>query len=124
MSTLPQVTLRYSISGSQPAGNSGVNSPIHPEHSGTNSDWRTGKVFLVGAGPGAPDLLTIKAHRLLREADAIVHDYLVAPEIMALARTDAECVFVGKKGGGFCCPQRNIEETLIRLAREGKRVVR
>jgi uroporphyrinogen III methyltransferase/synthase len=84
----------------------------------------TGKVFLVGAGPGDPDLLTRKAARLLAEADAVVHDYLVAPAILALARPDAERIFVGKKGGGFCCPQRDIEGTLIRLAREGKTVVR
>jgi uroporphyrinogen III methyltransferase / synthase len=84
----------------------------------------TGVVYLVGAGPGDPELLTRKAHRLLQEAEAIVHDYLVAPEIVALCRPDAERVFVGKKGGGFCCPQRNIEETLIRLARAGKKVVR
>lgn len=83
-----------------------------------------GTVYLVGAGPGDPELLTLKAHRLLREADVVVHDYLVAPKILALARPDAERVFVGKKGGGFCCPQRDIEGTLIRLAREGKTVVR
>lgn len=84
----------------------------------------TGTVFLVGAGPGDPELLTRKALRLLGEADVIVHDYLVAPEIMALARPAAEKIFVGKKGGGFCCPQRTIESILIRLAREGKNVVR
>lgn len=84
----------------------------------------TGTVYLVGAGPGDPELLTRKALRLLGEADVIVHDYLVAPEIMALARPAAEKVFVGKKGGGFCCPQRTIESILIRLAREGKNVVR
>ena len=83
-----------------------------------------GIVYLVGAGPGDPELLTLKALRLLRDCDAIVHDYLVAPEILALGRADAERVFVGKKGGGFCCPQRDIESTLIRLAREGKNVVR
>ena len=83
-----------------------------------------GTVYLVGAGPGDPELLTRKAHRLIGEAEAIVYDYLVAPEILALARADAERVFVGKKGGGFCCPQRDIESIFIRLAREGKRVVR
>jgi uroporphyrinogen III methyltransferase/synthase len=83
-----------------------------------------GTVYLVGAGPGDPELLTRKAHRLIGEAEAIVYDYLVAPEILALARADAELVFVGKKGGGFCCPQRDIESIFIRLAREGKRVVR
>lgn len=84
----------------------------------------SGFVSLVGAGPGDPELLTRKAHRLISEADAVVYDYLVAPEIMALVKPSAERVFVGKKGGGFCCPQRNIEETLIALARAGKGVVR
>jgi uroporphyrinogen III methyltransferase/synthase len=83
-----------------------------------------GKVYLVGAGPGDPELLTLKARRLIGAADAIVHDYLVAPEILSLASPRAEQVFVGKKGGGFCCPQRDIEGTLIRLARDGKNVVR
>lgn len=83
-----------------------------------------GRVYLVGAGPGDPELLTVKARRILGAADAVVHDYLVAPEILALARPEAERIFVGKKGGGFCCPQRDIESTLIRLARAGKNVVR
>lgn len=83
-----------------------------------------GKVFLVGAGPGDPELLTLKALRLIQSADAVVHDYLVAPAILAYARPGAEMVFVGKKGGGFCCPQRNIEGILIDLARAGKNVVR
>lgn len=78
----------------------------------------------MGAGPGDPELLTLKAHRLIGSADAVVHDYLVAPAILAAARRDAERIFVGKQGGGFCCPQRDIEGILIRLAREGKRVVR
>src|SRR5688500_10278181 len=84
----------------------------------------SGTVYLVGAGPGDVELLTLKAHRLVREADVLVYDHLVAPEVLALVRPDAERVFVGKKGGGFCCPQRDIEGTLIRLAREGKNVVR
>ncbi len=88
------------------------------------SDAWNGRVALVGAGPGDPELLTLKAHRLIRAADAVVHDYLVAPAILALARTDSEKIFVGKKGGGFCCPQTEIEAILIRLAREGKTVVR
>lgn len=84
----------------------------------------SGTVYLVGAGPGDPELLTLKAHRLIQAADAVVHDYLVSPAILSLARADAERVFVGKKGGGFCCPQRDIEGTLIRLAKAGKNVVR
>src|ERR1043165_3091449 len=84
----------------------------------------TGTVSLVGAGPGDPELLTLKARRLIAAADAVVHDHLVAPEVLAFARPDAERIFVGKKGGGFCCPQRDIEGTLIALARAGKKVVR
>ncbi len=83
-----------------------------------------GTVYLVGSGPGDPELLTRKALRLLGEADAIVYDYLVSAEILALARADAEKIFVGKKAGAFCCPQNDIEATLLRLAREGKNVVR
>jgi len=89
-----------------------------------NASADHGIVYLVGAGPGDPELLTLKARRLLGEAEAIVYDYLVAPEILALAHPAAERVFVGKKGGGFCCPQTDIENTLLRLARAGKRVVR
>jgi uroporphyrinogen III methyltransferase / synthase len=84
----------------------------------------SGKVYLVGAGPGSAELLTVRAHRLIQAADAVVHDHLVSQEIMGLARRGAELVFVGKKGGAFCCPQRDIEGTLLRLAREGKSVVR
>jgi uroporphyrinogen III methyltransferase/synthase len=84
----------------------------------------SGKVYLVGAGPGDPELLTVKAGRLLGEADAVVYDYLVGTEILALIGPKAERVFVGKKGGGFCCPQRDIEGVLLRLAGEGKTVVR
>lgn len=84
----------------------------------------SGTVYLVGAGPGDPELLTLKAHRLLCEADAIVYDHLVSSEILAFARPDAGRVFVGKKGGGFCSAQRDIEGTLIGLALAGKKVVR
>lgn len=83
-----------------------------------------GTVYLVGAGPGDPELLTLRALRLIAQADVLVFDHLVAPEILALARPEAERVFVGKKGGAFCCPQRDIEGTLIRLARAGRVVVR
>ncbi|MBI5771992.1 MAG: uroporphyrinogen-III C-methyltransferase [Verrucomicrobia bacterium] len=83
-----------------------------------------GTVYLVGAGPGDPELLTLKARRLLGVADAVVHDHLVAAEILTLIGPGAEKIFVGKKGGAFCCPQRNIEDVLIGLAREGKTVVR
>src|ERR1700690_3154773 len=83
-----------------------------------------GVVYLVGAGPGDPELLTLKARRVLGEADVVVYDHLVAPGLLDMAGPDCERVFAGKKGGKFCRPQGEIDETLVRLALEGKTVVR
>ena len=83
-----------------------------------------GVVHLVGAGPGAADLLTLRALRLLGEADVIVHDRLVGEGVLDLARRDAERIYVGKSRANHCLPQEGINELLVRLAREGKRVVR
>jgi uroporphyrin-III C-methyltransferase len=83
-----------------------------------------GIVYLVGAGPGDPELLTLKARRLLGEADAVVYDHLVSPKTLAEARPGSELVFAGKKGGSFGCRQEDIDSLLIRLAGEGKIVVR
>jgi uroporphyrin-III C-methyltransferase/precorrin-2 dehydrogenase/sirohydrochlorin ferrochelatase len=83
-----------------------------------------GCVFLVGAGPGAPDLLTLRAQRLLGEADVIVHDRLVGDGVLDLARRDAERIHVGKARAHHCMRQEDINALLIRLAREGRRVVR
>ncbi|MDA8250376.1 MAG: siroheme synthase CysG [Rhodospirillales bacterium] len=83
-----------------------------------------GIVFLVGAGPGAADLLTLRAQRLLGEADVIVHDRLVGDATLDMARRDAARIYVGKARANHCLPQEGINDLLIRLAREGKRVVR
>ena len=83
-----------------------------------------GMVFLVGAGPGAADLVTLRAQRLLGEADVIVHDRLVSDDVLDLARRDAARIFVGKARANHCLPQAEINALLIRLARAGKKVVR
>jgi uroporphyrinogen III methyltransferase/synthase len=84
----------------------------------------TGTVYLVGAGPGDPELLTLKGRRVLAEADVVVYDHLVAAELLELTRSDCERIFVGKKSGAVCRPQAEIDETLVRLALEGRTVVR
>jgi uroporphyrin-III C-methyltransferase/precorrin-2 dehydrogenase/sirohydrochlorin ferrochelatase len=83
-----------------------------------------GMVFLVGGGPGAADLLTLRAQRLLVEADVIVHDRLVGAEVLDMARRDAERIYVGKQRANHCLQQEDINALLVRLAREGRRVVR
>ncbi|MGR3462124.1 MAG: uroporphyrinogen-III C-methyltransferase [Roseovarius sp.] len=83
-----------------------------------------GKVYLIGAGPGAADLMTVRARRMLAEADAVVYDRLVSPEILALAPADARMVPVGKAPKCHTVPQDRINEILHQLACEGLTVVR
>ncbi|MCD8481682.1 MAG: uroporphyrinogen-III C-methyltransferase [Verrucomicrobia bacterium] len=84
----------------------------------------SGKVYLVGAGPGDPELITMKGHRLLRTCDAVVYDYLVSTAMLEWLRPDCERHYVGKRAGLHALPQEEIEDLLVRLAREGKQVVR
>ncbi len=85
---------------------------------------QSGKVYLIGAGPGDPELMTLKALRMLAEADAVVHDRLVSPEIMALVPRTARLVPVGKAPGCHAVPQERINEILAELAGAGLTVAR
>lgn len=93
-------------------------------HLRTHYRAKRGTVYLVGAGPGDPGLLTVKALALLESCDTLVYDYLVNPELLSHVRATADRIYVGKVGGGRNTPQRQINNVLIQHAREGRRIVR
>jgi uroporphyrin-III C-methyltransferase len=101
-----------------------IRKAISSETTNQSSQAKPGTVYLVGAGPGDPGLLTVKARGLIASCDVIVYDYLVNPDILNYARTDVERVYAGKVGGGRQTPQDQINLELIEHALEGKRVVR
>ncbi|KGG13729.1 MULTISPECIES: uroporphyrinogen-III C-methyltransferase [Prochlorococcus] len=88
------------------------------------NDGHPGTVYLVGAGPGDPDLLTVKASRLISQCEALVYDSLVPHEMLNLVSNNCECIFVGKRRGHHSTPQLETNNVLLKLAKQYKSVVR
>jgi uroporphyrin-III C-methyltransferase / precorrin-2 dehydrogenase / sirohydrochlorin ferrochelatase len=109
------------LSGQDAAANQALEQKLASE----GTDQRSvGEVYLIGGGPGDPDLLTFRALRLMQQADVVVYDRLVSPEVLDLVRREALRIYAGKERDHHVLPQETINQLLVRLAREGRRVVR
>ena len=114
--------VEMAFSGQEEAAREAVEAALQRAARGETE--QTGEVYLVGGGPGDPDLLTFKALRLMQQADVIVHDRLVSKQVLDLCRRDAQRIYVGKERNHHSVPQEGINQLLVRLAKEGKRVCR
>lgn len=97
---------------------------VERKDGGARDSMRAGRVYLIGCGPGDPELLTLRAARLMREADVALYDHLVAPEIVDMVRPGAQRIYVGKERSRHTLPQDEINGMLVGLALQGKCVVR
>jgi uroporphyrin-III C-methyltransferase/precorrin-2 dehydrogenase/sirohydrochlorin ferrochelatase len=97
---------------------------LEQEIAAGETGYRSGEVYLVGAGPGDPELLTFKALRLMQQADVVFYDNLVSAEVLDLCRRDADLIYVGKRRDNHAVPQEGINQLLVEHAKKGKRVVR
>lgn len=106
------------------ANKANASDPTSHDHTTGSSVMPVGEVYIVGAGPGDPELLTFKALRLMQQADIVFYDALVSPQVLDLCRRDADKVFVGKKRSNHAVAQLGINELLVAEAKKGRRVVR
>ncbi len=111
----------YFFSGRQQKAEQALQQQIDAKQSANDA---VGEVWLIGAGPGDPDLLTFRALRLMQQADVVLYDRLVSKEILNLTRRDADRIYVGKKRAEHAVPQGDINQLLVDLALQGKSVVR